>query len=117
MQGRELNGVTRNNTACNENLLQGRLSSCTSKLEEKMFRMTPCGLVVSSDHPYHLANSTEGYTTEYCTDEKRLLKIKVFFLHYIMEMTCKVTWDSRRLSAESLNSALPPPPSLSVIIL
>ena len=39
MQGRELNGVTRNNTACIENLLQGRLSSCTSRLKEKMFRM------------------------------------------------------------------------------
>ena len=61
MQGRELNGVTRNNTACIENLLQGRLSSCTSRLEEKMFRMTLCGLVVSSDHPYHLATSMDGY--------------------------------------------------------
>ena len=75
-EARELNGVTCNNTACIENLLQGRLSSCTSRLEEKMFWMTLCGLVVLS---YHLANSTDGYTAEYCTDWKRLLEVKVFF--------------------------------------
>ena len=34
----------------------------------KMFWMTKCGLVVSSDHPYHLTNSMVGYTAEYCTD-------------------------------------------------
>ena len=107
--------MTRYNTACTENLLQGTLSSCTSRLEEKMFWMTLCGLVVSSDHPYHLANSKDGYTAEYCTDGKRLAEVKVFFLYYIMQMTCKVTWDSGRLSTESLNSALPPPPlSLSL---
>ena len=71
-----------------------------------MFWMTLCGLVVSSDHPYHLANSTDGYTAEYCTDGKRLLEVKVFFLHYITEGRKGVTTVPEQCSIRASRRAL-----------
>ena len=116
MQGRELNGVTRNNTACIENLLQGRLSSCTSRLKEKMFRMTNaagwCPRIIRTT--WRTARMAIQLNT--VPMERGFWKSKVFFLHYIMQMTCKVTWDSGHLSTESLNSALTPPPPPTTLI-